>query len=142
MKPFNFNLAAQKRFEASIFGSHEFETLGIHDKASLIFECQDQLDNFSQNTIELLSTLLIKSMCTCSMLEFIPDEITGTDLVFAKTKHTPSCATVRIPVIEDWGPGKLLRRQRRELLMDHRKLMILEENGSAVRKKAKHFNAN
>jgi hypothetical protein len=136
------NIAAQKKFEASFFGSIEFESLGIHDKASLLIECQDDIEEFGPNNLEQLGTILIKSMCTCSMLDFVSDEITGAELIFTKTKHTPSCATVRIPVIEDWSTSKLLRRQKRELLLDHRSLMILEESSSAVRKKPRHTNAD
>jgi hypothetical protein len=125
-------------FKASMFDTTEFKALGLHDQASLILENQHLLEYFGPVHLEILSTILIKSMCTCCFLDFVTDELSGVDSIFVGRRHTPSCPAVLCPIIEDMSVSQLAKRQRTELLFDHAHLLILEETSSRVKRKEKH----
>jgi hypothetical protein len=129
------------KYAETYFSTEEYKSLGIHDQASQIMEHTHLFPKLSDDLMEQLSTTLIKAMCICRFLDFVPDGLTGADNISVSRKHTPSCPALRIPVIEDLSISQIQRRQKREVLFDHRHLLIIEENSSRVKRKEKHTNA-
>lgn len=125
-------------FPTTYFATTEFKELDTHGQASQIFEYEHQLDGLGHQALEWLTTILIKSMCTCQFLDFVPDETTGVDNVFVTRKHSPSCAVVRCPITEDLSVSQIQRRQKREICFDHPGMLMIEEISSNVKRKPKH----
>jgi hypothetical protein len=130
------------KYAQTYFATDEFKKLGIHDQASQIYEHAHLFPQLGDALMESLTTILIKSMCVCQFLVYVPDEITGADHITVTRKHSPSCPALRIPVIEDMSPRQIVNRQRREVLMDHRHLLILEETSSKPKRREKHTNVD
>lgn len=119
----------------SIFGTPEFSKLSKAYKAAFVTCYENKLEELDSAGLEFCATVLLRGQCECKLVDVILDESTGLQYGVSRKNHYAHCPAKRYPTLEDYSFRTILRRQRREVLLDNSQIIMLEEKSAAVRKK-------